>query len=169
MSDRWSTKTREEKGSFFSYSSDRWLCSSLRVNWALIGYCLYDHKCMSILNKKTKQNYWQILRIALNHQLRTFKKRRIASFLLLFFFVMKSWNFYLETNCLIFLPFKNEHTLRLPLSDSPIESCQNFYKNLTLQIDMAFNVFFLLYFGLRVSSSEDVDWWCYFFPAHLSV
>lgn len=35
---------------------------------------------------------------------------------------------------------------------SPIESCQNFYKDFTLQIDMAFNVFFLLYFGLRVSS-----------------
>lgn len=34
---------------------------------------------------------------------------------------------------------------------SPIESCQNFYKDFTLQIDMAFNVFFLLYFGLRVS------------------
>lgn len=37
------------------------------------------------------------------------------------------------------------------LSNSPIESCQNFYKDFTLQIDMAFNVFFLLYFGLRVS------------------
>lgn len=35
---------------------------------------------------------------------------------------------------------------------SPIESCQNFYKDFTLQIDMAFNVFFLLYFGLRVST-----------------
>lgn len=39
------------------------------------------------------------------------------------------------------------------LSSSPIESCQNFYKDFTLQIDMAFNVFFLLYFGLRVSST----------------
>lgn len=37
-------------------------------------------------------------------------------------------------------------------SDSPIESCQNFYKDFTLQIDMAFNIFFLLYFGLRVSA-----------------
>lgn len=35
---------------------------------------------------------------------------------------------------------------------SPIESCQNFYQDFTLQIDMAFNVFFLLYFGLRVST-----------------
>ncbi|MGH0118184.1 UNVERIFIED_CONTAM: hypothetical protein FKN15_045331 [Acipenser sinensis] len=33
---------------------------------------------------------------------------------------------------------------------NPIESCQNFYKDTTLQIDMAFNVFFLLYFGLRL-------------------
>lgn len=41
-----------------------------------------------------------------------------------------------------------------PLYDSPIESCQNFYKDFTLQIDMAFNVFFLLYFGLRVSKSQ---------------
>ena len=40
------------------------------------------------------------------------------------------------------------------LSNSPIESCQNFYKDFTLQIDMAFNVFFLLYFGLRVSWSN---------------
>ena len=38
----------------------------------------------------------------------------------------------------------------LSLFSSPIESCQNFYKDFTLQIDMAFNVFFLLYFGLRV-------------------
>lgn len=37
---------------------------------------------------------------------------------------------------------------------SPIESCQNFYEDFTLQIDMAFNVFFLLYFGLRVSKSR---------------
>ncbi len=41
--------------------------------------------------------------------------------------------------------------LHLSLLSSPIESCQNFYKDFTLQIDMAFNVFFLLYFGLRVS------------------
>lgn len=40
------------------------------------------------------------------------------------------------------------------LSNSPIESCQNFYKDFTLQIDMAFNVFFLLYFGLRVSGNN---------------
>lgn len=41
---------------------------------------------------------------------------------------------------------------------SPIESCQNFYKDFTLQIDMAFNVFFLLYFGLRVSTSRQSIW-----------
>lgn len=38
--------------------------------------------------------------------------------------------------------------------NSPIESCQNFYKDFTLQIDMAFNIFFLLYFGLRVSKTK---------------
>lgn len=42
--------------------------------------------------------------------------------------------------------------LIFPLPNSPIESCQNFYKDFTLQIDMAFNIFFLLYFGLRVSA-----------------
>lgn len=41
--------------------------------------------------------------------------------------------------------------------NSPIESCQNFYKDFTLQIDMAFNVFFLLYFGLRVNKPKAVD------------
>lgn len=40
------------------------------------------------------------------------------------------------------------------MSRSPIESCQNFYEDFTLQIDMAFNIFFLLYFGLRVSKSK---------------
>ncbi|XP_008312723.1 calcium-activated potassium channel subunit alpha-1 isoform X5 [Cynoglossus semilaevis] len=43
-------------------------------------------------------------------------------------------------------------------SYDPIESCQNFYKNLTLQIDMAFNVFFLLYFGLRFIAANDKLW-----------
>uniref|UniRef100_A0A4W5JHP0 BK channel n=1 Tax=Hucho hucho TaxID=62062 RepID=A0A4W5JHP0_9TELE len=43
-------------------------------------------------------------------------------------------------------------------SDSPIESCQNFYKDFTLQIDMAFNVFFLLYFGLRFIAANDKLW-----------
>lgn len=46
----------------------------------------------------------------------------------------------------------NNVIFSLSLSSSPIESCQNFYKDFTLQIDMAFNVFFLLYFGLRVSN-----------------
>ncbi|XP_054132897.1 calcium-activated potassium channel subunit alpha-1 isoform X7 [Melozone crissalis] len=40
----------------------------------------------------------------------------------------------------------------------PIESCQNFYKDFTLQIDMAFNVFFLLYFGLRFIAANDKLW-----------
>uniref|UniRef100_A0A668TLM4 BK channel n=1 Tax=Oreochromis aureus TaxID=47969 RepID=A0A668TLM4_OREAU len=42
--------------------------------------------------------------------------------------------------------------------NSPIESCQNFYKDFTLQIDMAFNVFFLLYFGLRFIAANDKLW-----------
>ncbi|XP_075790825.1 calcium-activated potassium channel subunit alpha-1 isoform X2 [Pelodiscus sinensis] len=40
----------------------------------------------------------------------------------------------------------------------PIETCQNFYKDFTLQIDMAFNVFFLLYFGLRFIAANDKLW-----------
>uniref|UniRef100_A0A4W4EYJ5 Calcium-activated potassium channel subunit alpha-1 n=1 Tax=Electrophorus electricus TaxID=8005 RepID=A0A4W4EYJ5_ELEEL len=44
------------------------------------------------------------------------------------------------------------------LSVNPIESCQNFYKDFTLQIDMAFNVFFLLYFGLRFIAANDKLW-----------
>ncbi|XP_033882290.1 calcium-activated potassium channel subunit alpha-1 isoform X5 [Acipenser ruthenus] len=43
-------------------------------------------------------------------------------------------------------------------SSDPIESCQNFYKDITLQIDMAFNVFFLLYFGLRFIAANDKLW-----------
>uniref|UniRef100_A0A8C7FVI6 Calcium-activated potassium channel subunit alpha-1 n=1 Tax=Oncorhynchus kisutch TaxID=8019 RepID=A0A8C7FVI6_ONCKI len=42
--------------------------------------------------------------------------------------------------------------------NDPIESCQNFYKDFTLQIDMAFNVFFLLYFGLRFIAANDKLW-----------
>ncbi|CAG5905373.1 unnamed protein product [Menidia menidia] len=44
------------------------------------------------------------------------------------------------------------------MSNSPIESCQNFYKDFTLQTDMAFNVFFLLYFGLRFIAANDKLW-----------
>uniref|UniRef100_A0A668A8D6 Calcium-activated potassium channel subunit alpha-1 n=1 Tax=Myripristis murdjan TaxID=586833 RepID=A0A668A8D6_9TELE len=50
------------------------------------------------------------------------------------------------------------YSLFLLLSYSPIESCQNFYKDFTLQIDMAFNVFFLLYFGLRFIAANDKLW-----------
>uniref|UniRef100_A0A7M4EU39 Calcium-activated potassium channel subunit alpha-1 n=1 Tax=Crocodylus porosus TaxID=8502 RepID=A0A7M4EU39_CROPO len=39
-----------------------------------------------------------------------------------------------------------------------LKSCQNFYKDFTLQIDMAFNVFFLLYFGLRFIAANDKLW-----------
>ncbi|XP_020565193.1 calcium-activated potassium channel subunit alpha-1 isoform X16 [Oryzias latipes] len=43
-------------------------------------------------------------------------------------------------------------------SSDPIESCQSFYDDFTLQIDMAFNVFFLLYFGLRFIAANDKLW-----------
>uniref|UniRef100_A0A3B4VC59 Calcium-activated potassium channel subunit alpha-1 n=1 Tax=Seriola dumerili TaxID=41447 RepID=A0A3B4VC59_SERDU len=43
-------------------------------------------------------------------------------------------------------------------SSDPIESCHNFYEDFTLQIDMAFNVFFLLYFGLRFIAANDKLW-----------
>ncbi|XP_038148921.1 calcium-activated potassium channel subunit alpha-1a isoform X3 [Cyprinodon tularosa] len=43
-------------------------------------------------------------------------------------------------------------------SSDPIESCQYFYQDFTLQIDMAFNVFFLLYFGLRFIAANDKLW-----------
>uniref|UniRef100_A0A8C2GJQ8 Calcium-activated potassium channel subunit alpha-1 n=1 Tax=Cyprinus carpio TaxID=7962 RepID=A0A8C2GJQ8_CYPCA len=43
-------------------------------------------------------------------------------------------------------------------SSKPIESCQQFDKDYTLQIDMAFNVFFLLYFGLRFIAANDKLW-----------
>ncbi|XP_061666066.1 calcium-activated potassium channel subunit alpha-1-like isoform X2 [Syngnathoides biaculeatus] len=43
-------------------------------------------------------------------------------------------------------------------SSDPIELCQNFYEDVTLQIDMAFNIFFLLYFGLRFIAANDKLW-----------
>ncbi|RVE59714.1 hypothetical protein OJAV_G00191170 [Oryzias javanicus] len=43
-------------------------------------------------------------------------------------------------------------------SSDPIEFCKNFYSDFTLQIDMAFNVFFLLYFGLRFIAANDKLW-----------
>uniref|UniRef100_A0A8C7G4G8 Calcium-activated potassium channel subunit alpha-1 n=1 Tax=Oncorhynchus kisutch TaxID=8019 RepID=A0A8C7G4G8_ONCKI len=50
------------------------------------------------------------------------------------------------------------HFFPFSLFHSPIESCQNFYKDFTLQIDMFFNVFFLLYFGLRFIAANDKLW-----------
>lgn len=61
--------------------------------------------------------------------------------------IIPLYNFIFAFNLVIMFIF----ALSLSLFSSPIESCQNFYKDFTLQIDMAFNVFFLLYFGLRVS------------------
>ncbi|XP_076855986.1 calcium-activated potassium channel subunit alpha-1-like isoform X2 [Brachyhypopomus gauderio] len=43
-------------------------------------------------------------------------------------------------------------------SSDPIESCQDFSKDLSLQVDMVFNIFFLLYFGLRFIAANDKLW-----------
>ncbi|XP_047208318.1 calcium-activated potassium channel subunit alpha-1a isoform X18 [Girardinichthys multiradiatus] len=43
-------------------------------------------------------------------------------------------------------------------SADPIESCPIFYEDFTLQIDMACNIFFLLYFGLRFIAANDKLW-----------
>ncbi|XP_062858769.1 calcium-activated potassium channel subunit alpha-1-like isoform X1 [Trichomycterus rosablanca] len=43
-------------------------------------------------------------------------------------------------------------------SSAPIESCPHFDQDFTLQIDMAFNIFFLLYFGLRFIAANDKLW-----------
>uniref|UniRef100_H2ZIB1 BK channel n=1 Tax=Ciona savignyi TaxID=51511 RepID=H2ZIB1_CIOSA len=40
-------------------------------------------------------------------------------------------------------------------SADPIETCKNFFTDKTLQIDLAFNLFFLLYFGLRFIAAND--------------
>ncbi|XP_076855993.1 calcium-activated potassium channel subunit alpha-1a-like isoform X2 [Brachyhypopomus gauderio] len=43
-------------------------------------------------------------------------------------------------------------------SSDPIESCPDFRTDFTLQVDMAFNIFFLLYFGLRFIAANDKLW-----------
>nr|CAB3258057.1 calcium-activated potassium channel subunit alpha-1-like [Phallusia mammillata] len=40
-------------------------------------------------------------------------------------------------------------------SSDPIETCKNFFTDTTLQVDLAFNLFFLLYFGLRFIAAND--------------
>uniref|UniRef100_A0A4W4HLS4 BK channel n=1 Tax=Electrophorus electricus TaxID=8005 RepID=A0A4W4HLS4_ELEEL len=40
-------------------------------------------------------------------------------------------------------------------SSDPIESCPDFSTDFTLQVDMVFNIFFLLYFGLRFIAAND--------------
>lgn len=77
---------------------------------------------------------------------------RSSAFATCVFMIGKKWKklLYCISLC-VFKPVITFYFLSLSLFSSPIESCQNFYKDFTLQIDMAFNVFFLLYFGLRVS------------------
>ena len=43
-------------------------------------------------------------------------------------------------------------------SKEKIETCKNFYTDRMLQVDMAFNVFFLIYFGLRFIAANDKLW-----------
>uniref|UniRef100_A0A4W4HQM5 BK channel n=1 Tax=Electrophorus electricus TaxID=8005 RepID=A0A4W4HQM5_ELEEL len=45
-------------------------------------------------------------------------------------------------------------------SSDPIESCPNFSTDYTLQVDMVFNIFFLLYFGLRfIAANDKLKFW----------
>lgn len=110
-------------------------------------------KCMPFLNRKKKKlGKQQLLHFFLllssssfgNLKKCIFRKCRMQ---LLCFFSWKTVDTFLYSTVIwdvnLFSP-----------SYSPIESCQNFYKDFTLQIDMAFNIFFLLYFGLRVSKAE---------------
>ena len=43
-------------------------------------------------------------------------------------------------------------------SSDKIETCKNFKEDRTLQLDMVFNVFFLIYFGLRFIAANDKLW-----------
>lgn len=80
-----------------------------------------------------------------------FQEKQNATFLL-FFPPNEILLIYIHADpCLRGNIFRHGHFCFL---NSPIESCQNFYKDFTLQIDMAFNIFFLLYFGLRVSKTN---------------
>lgn len=79
-----------------------------------------------------------------------FQEKQNATFMLFF-----SWNNVATYPNLSLLDRQYfEALIYVSPSNSPIESCQNFYKDFTLQIDMAFNIFFLLYFGLRVSETK---------------
>uniref|UniRef100_A0A8C7M9B9 Calcium-activated potassium channel subunit alpha-1 n=1 Tax=Oncorhynchus kisutch TaxID=8019 RepID=A0A8C7M9B9_ONCKI len=87
----------------------------------------------------------------------------LASSMVTFFgglFIILLWRTlkYLWTVCCHCNTKKKVDFFPFSLFHSPIESCQNFYKDFTLQIDMFFNVFFLLYFGLRFIAANDKLW-----------
>uniref|UniRef100_A0A4W4HRJ7 BK channel n=1 Tax=Electrophorus electricus TaxID=8005 RepID=A0A4W4HRJ7_ELEEL len=45
-------------------------------------------------------------------------------------------------------------------SSDPIESCPDFRTDFTLQVDMVFNIFFLVYFGLRfIAANDKLKFW----------
>lgn len=100
-------------------------------------FCTFWNTCVSLLLEILKMH---------------FQEKNNASFMICFFIV----------KCILCVFFPQPKAsecgnkqIFLCLSHSPIEFCKNFYSDFTLQIDMAFNIFFLLYFGLRVSRLSD--------------
>uniref|UniRef100_A0A4W5NHG9 BK channel n=1 Tax=Hucho hucho TaxID=62062 RepID=A0A4W5NHG9_9TELE len=63
-----------------------------------------------------------------------------------------------SSKCVGLISVPRCHCLITDVKKNEGESCQNFYKDFTLQIDMFFNVFFLLYFGLRFIAANDKLW-----------
>lgn len=114
-----------------------------RKNTGHINYCTFLNTYVALLLEILKMH---------------FQEKKNASFMLYFLWntiVIYHFNHSFPNFTVSSYPWTL--TLFVSVSNSPIESCQNFYKDFTLQIDMAFNVFFLLYFGLRVSKTKIVD------------
>lgn len=146
-----------------TYSSDTLLCSYLRVNQVQqqVTACVTINACPFSTEKNIGKHlllhfFEHLFFSSFGNLKNAFSGKEECIFYVLFF--MKHFDFKEMTLCFhtpLSVPaFGHEHLLFLSLSNSPIESCQNFYKDFTLQIDMAFNVFFLLYFGLRVSRTQ---------------
>lgn len=146
-----------------TYSSDTLLCSYLRVNQVQqqVTACVTINACPFSTEKTLENTYYctflsTYFSLLFGNLKNAFSGKEECIFYVFIF--MKHFDFKEMTLCFhtpLSVPaFGHEHLLFLSLSNSPIESCQNFYKDFTLQIDMAFNVFFLLYFGLRVSRTH---------------
>lgn len=132
-------------------------CSYLRVNQ------IYQQGVACVINNAcpfSTETHWKISTIAHFFELlrsscfRNLKKKSIfrrkknASFFSVWLDIDCHWSMSPLSRSTAVLG--HWHAL-FSVSNSHIESCQNFYEDFTLQIDMAFNIFFLLYFGLRVS------------------